>query len=183
MLNAAAAIAACNGIGISWEIIKRGLKRFGGTKRRLEKLGEIHGALVYDDYAHHPKEIEATIGALRSLYPRRRVIVVFQPHTYSRTKALMDDFNRALSTADIALVTDIYASARETQTEEGLAKRLVALYTPTRRDGSEWFHKELKEGDVVVFMGAGDIYLWGKKIINQFTNPTRFALSSSEASQ
>lgn len=165
MLNAAAAVAACDGIGIDWEIIKQGLERFGGTKRRFEKLGEVHGALFYDDYAHHPKEIEATIAAVRAWYPDRRVIVVFQPHTLSRTIALKDEFIRALSLADVSLVTNIYASARETQKDEGLAKQLAHLYTPTRKDVSEWLQKELRENDVVVFMGAGDIYQWARSIV------------------
>lgn len=165
MLNAQAAIAACGRIGIDWEVIKRGLERFGGTKRRFEKLKEVRGALIYDDYAHHPKEIEATIAAFRDRYPKKRLIVVFQPHTYSRTKALFSDFSKALSKADIALITDIYASARETQREEGLAQRLGGLYAPTRKDVSEWLHKELKEDDIVVFMGAGDIYQWARSIL------------------
>lgn len=165
MLNAAAAAAACGRIGIAWEVIKRGLERFGGTKRRFEKLAEVRGALIYDDYAHHPKEIEATIAAFRDRYPKKRLIVVFQPHTYSRTKALLTDFTRALGRADIALVTDIYASAREIQTEEGLAQRLGGVYAPTRNDVSEWLAKELKEDDVIVFMGAGDIYKWARKMI------------------
>lgn len=165
MLNAAAAATACRTIGIAWEDIKRGLERFGGTKRRLEKLGEVRGALIYDDYAHHPKEIDATIAALRVLYPDRRLIVVFQPHMYSRTKALLIDFSHALKKADVALVTDIYASAREIQAEQGFAKRLGGLYAPTRKDVTEWLTKELKEGDVVVFMGAGDIYQWSRSIL------------------
>lgn len=165
MFNAAAAAAACGRIGIAWEVVKRGLERFGGTKRRFEKLGEVRGALIYDDYAHHPKEIEATIAAFRDRYPKKRLIVVFQPHTYSRTKALLTDFIRALAKADIALVTDIYASARETVNQEGLARRLAPIYTPTRKDVSKWFDNNSKKGDVVVFMGAGDIYQWAKKII------------------
>lgn len=165
MLNAAAAITVCERIGITWEVVKRGLERFGGTKRRFEKLKEVRGALIYDDYAHHPKEIEATIAAFRERYPKKRLVVVFQPHTYSRTKALLTDFVRAIAQADIALVTDIYASARETQTEEGFAKRLGGFYTPTRKDVSEWLFKELKENDIVVFMGAGDIYQWAREMI------------------
>lgn len=165
MLNAAAAAAACGRIGIAWEVVKRGLERFGGTKRRFEKLGELRGALVYDDYAHHPKEIEATIAAFRDKYPKKRLIVIFQPHTYSRTKALLTDFARAIGKADIALVTDIYASARETQTEEGLARKLGGVYAPTKNDVSGWLLKELKEDDIVVFMGAGDIYKWARGMI------------------
>lgn len=165
LLNAAAAAAACTAIGVPPESIKRGLEAFGGTKRRLEKLGEVDGALIYDDYAHHPREIEATIAAVRETHPKRRVIVVFQPHTYSRTRELLVDFRRALSRADVALVTDIYASARETQTEEGLAERLCGVYVPKRADVTQWLRKELKAGDVVVFMGAGDIYQWARSIL------------------
>ncbi|MBI4066311.1 hypothetical protein HY411_01200 [Candidatus Gottesmanbacteria bacterium] len=165
MFNAAAAAAACKEIGIGWTTIKRGVERFGGTKRRLEMLGEVRGALIYDDYAHHPKEIEATIAAVRQQYPNRRVIVVFQPHTYSRTKALVQDFRAALTKADVAIVTDIYASARETQTEKGLAKRLGGHFLPSRNDVTKWLQKELRENDVVLYMGAGDIYQWARSIV------------------
>lgn len=165
ILNAEAAAAACGRIGIGWEVITRGLLRFGGTKRRFEKLGEVDGALIYDDYAHHPKEIESTIAAFRDLYPKRRLIVVFQPHTYSRTKALLTDFCRALAMADIALITDIYASARETHREDGLAERLGGIFVPTRIDVSHWLAKALTKDDVIVFMGAGDIYQWARTIL------------------
>lgn len=165
LLNASAASAACMRIGIPWEVVKRGLERFAGTKRRFEKLGEVRGALVYDDYAHHPKEIESTIAAFREAFPKKRLIVVFQPHTYSRTKALLSDFIHALARADIALVTDIYASARETQKEEGLARKLGGIYTPAKQDVSLWLTKELCEQDVVVFMGAGDIYQWARTML------------------
>lgn len=165
LLNAAAASAACRRIGVDQETIDRGLLRFGGTKRRFEKLGEVHGALIYDDYAHHPKEIESTIAAFREAYPQKRLIVVFQPHTYSRTKALLSDFARALALADITLVTDIYASARERQKEEGLARKLGGIYTPTKADVSRWLAHKLNDCDVLVFMGAGDIYHWAKTIL------------------
>lgn len=165
MRNAAAATAACREIGVSRDAIKQGLKAFRGTKRRLEKLGEVRGAIVYDDYAHHPREIEATIAAVREKHPKRRVIVVFQPHTYSRTKALLDSFRTALTKADVAIVTDIYASAREVQGEQGLARRLGGLYAPTKDDVSALLRKELKRGDVVVCMGAGDIYQWARSLV------------------
>lgn len=165
VLNAAAAATVCGKIGIGWEVMKQGFLRFGGTKRRFEKLGEVRGALIYDDYAHHPKEIESTIAAFRDRYPKRRLIVVFQPHTYSRTKALLTDFRRALAMADISLVTDIYASARETHSVDGLAERLGGIYLPTRKDVTQWVVNELQADDVIVFMGAGDIYQWARAII------------------
>ena len=165
ILNAKSAANACGKIGISWEIVKRGFERFGGTKRRFEKLGEIRGALVYDDYAHHPKEIEATIAAFRQKYPDRRLIVVFQPHTYSRTNALFHDFVRALGRADIYIVTHIYASAREKQAQSPAVEKLGGIYLPLKQDVYRWLSREIKPEDVIVFMGAGDIYQWAEMIL------------------
>jgi UDP-N-acetylmuramate--alanine ligase len=165
ILNAKSAANACGKIGISWEIVKRGFERFGGTKRRFEKLGEIRGALVYDDYAHHPKEIEATIAAFRQKYPDRRLIVVFQPHTYSRTNALFHDFVRALGRADISIVTHIYASAREKQAQSPAVEKLGGIYLPLKQDVYRWLSREIKPEDVIVFMGAGDIYQWAEMIL------------------
>lgn len=179
MHNAAAAVAVCDAIGISWEVIKRGLERFGGTKRRFEKLGELRGALIYDDYAHHPKEIEATIAAVRAWYPDRRLIVIFQPHTYSRTQVLLGDFAHALGMADEVLVTDIYASAREKKTDAVSGQSLAqetrqynqkVRFAPDYDAVYSLLSQEIKRGDVIVFMGAGDIYLWGRRFVKELTN-------------
>ena len=100
-----------------FEKIAEGLKHFTGTNRRFEKKGEIGGVTIIDDYAHHPSEIRATLTAARN-YPHRKIWCVFQPHTYTRTKAFMDEFAQALSLADEVILADIYA-ARETDTLGG----------------------------------------------------------------
>ena len=112
--NSLAAIALCLNLGLPLDVIKKGLLQFGGTKRRFEYKGTKNGITVIDDYAHHPTEVAATLTAARN-YPHGRIICVFQPHTYSRTKAFLSDFARVLSMADIVVLADIYA-AREKNT-------------------------------------------------------------------
>ena len=110
--NALAAIALCQKLGISMEHIQAGLRKFTGTNRRFEKKGELAGITIIDDYAHHPREIAATLAAAKN-YPHNKIWCVFQPHTYTRTKAFLDQFAEALSMADEVILADIYA-ARET---------------------------------------------------------------------
>lgn len=173
-LNAVAAASACRAVGLSWEEIRRGLLTFAGTKRRFEKIGTMGSVIVYDDYAHHPREIEATLKAARNWYPQERIIAVFQPHTYSRTKFLLHDFAKAFSAADMVITTDIYPSARETSnlgiSGETLAGEVVkyharAYYAANERKVAELISQKKKEGDVIILMGAGNIYTWGKKIM------------------
>ena len=172
--NATASIIASHAAGLSWADIKTGLLAFTGTKRRFEKLGEVAGALFYDDYAHHPHEIEATLAAARRWYPARRIVAVFQPHTYSRTKALLPEFSRAFKGADMTILTDIYASARESDTLGISGKTLVdevsnrqkaVFYGKDAGKVAELLQKELQVGDVVIFMGAGDVYTWEKDVM------------------
>lgn len=173
-LNATAAASACRGIGLSWEQISKGLLAFAGTKRRFEKVGCKAGVVVYDDYAHHPREIEATLAAARNWYPRQKIIAVFQPHTYSRTKALLGDFAKAFTAADIAITTDIYPSARETDNlgigGETLANEVVkyhtrAYYAPSQLKVLELLRQKVTSSSVIILMGAGNIYTWGKKVL------------------
>ncbi len=110
--NALAAVAVCLELGVPMKQIQDGLHKFTGTNRRFEKKGEIGGVTIIDDYAHHPSEIRATLSAARN-YPHKKLWCVFQPHTYTRTKAFMDEFAKALSMADEVILADIYA-ARET---------------------------------------------------------------------
>ena len=173
--NAVAAGVACQNLGISWEDIRKGLLAFRGTKRRFEEIGVAGGVRFYDDYAHHPKEIEATIRGARDWYPKRRIVCIFQPHTFSRTKALFLDFSRALQQADLAIITDIYASARERDSLEVHAKMLVeagsggrAYYAPGPGDVQKLLQTFLKNGDIVIFMGAGDIYTWEKDLVQAY---------------
>src|SRR3989344_5205676 len=124
--NAAAATAAAGALGINSDDASTALMDFKGTKRRFEIIGETSsGAILVDDYAHHPSEIESLIKATREFYPGKKITIAFQPHTYSRTKALFDDFARALATADRACLVDIYASAREAKDESVSSEKLA----------------------------------------------------------
>ena len=160
--NALAAAAVCAQYGISGEAIARGLAAFGGARRRMEYKGTCNGAALYDDYAHHPTEISATLRGARKL-TEGRLFCVFQSHTYSRTHALMDEFAEALSLADRVLVTDVYA-ARETDTKgvtpAGFAARIGtgASATPSFSEAARVLCEELRAGDVAIIMGAGDVY-------------------------
>jgi len=160
--NALAAAAVCYRYGISGEQIAQGLASFGGARRRMEYRGTCRGASLYDDYAHHPTEIVATLSGARGL-TEGRLFCVFQSHTYSRTHALLDDFAAALRLADRVLITDIYA-ARETDTK-GLtpavfAEHIGSMASPTPRfaEAAEVLKRELRAGDVAIIMGAGDVY-------------------------
>ncbi len=172
--NSLAAIAACEELGISSEAVKEGLLSFTGTGRRFEKKGEICGVTIIDDYAHHPQEIAATLATARQT-PHEKLWCVFQPHTYSRTKALMDDFAAALSAADEVILAPIYA-ARETDTlgvsSQDLADRINALGTKatcfSTFDEIETFILEnCVHGDLLITMGAGDIDKVGDKLLGK----------------
>jgi UDP-N-acetylmuramate--alanine ligase len=164
--NSLAAIAVGLALGVPVAVIARALARFSGVHRRFERLGCWHGAEIVDDYAHHPTEVAATLAAARQVYPRRRIHAVFQPHLYSRTRDHAADFGRALLAADRVVVTDVYAS-RE-RPIAGVSGELVAQavrsaghalvdYCPDWRDAPERL-AEVSEGDVVLTLGAGDIY-------------------------
>ncbi len=164
-MNAAAATAAAAELGISQEKINKALGDFSGTWRRFEYKGELNGAPVYDDYAHHPTEITATINGVRELYPDRRLVLVFQPHLRSRTAELFDDFVSALSKADVPVLTKIYdarETGKETMTSEILLESIKthnknAQIIPVLSDISSELKDFITENDVVVTMGAGDI--------------------------
>ena len=162
--NALAAVAVCRLCGLDREGIESGLHHFSGASRRMELKGSISGAPVYDDYGHHPTEVSATLkGAMGHRADGGRLFCLFQPHTYSRTSALLDDFASALDVADRVVVADIYA-ARETDTlgvssellAEKIGEKAVACHGFDR--AAELLTREVKQGDAVVVMGAGDIY-------------------------
>ncbi len=170
--NSLAAAAIGMELGISMEMIKKGLKRFTGTNRRFEKKGEISGVTIVDDYAHHPQEIRATLETARH-YPHKKLWVVFQPHTYTRTKAFLDDFAEALSLADEVILADIYA-ARETDNlgissgdiAERIEKRGVkAHFIPSFDDIETFILENCIHGDLLITMGAGDIVKVGEKLL------------------
>lgn len=160
--NALACTAVCSLCGLSGEEIARGLSAFGGASRRMEYKGELGGAAVYDDYAHHPTEIRTTLEGAKRM-AKGRLFCVFQSHTYSRTHALFDEFADALRIADRVIVTDIYA-ARETDTlgvsPEGLAEKIGTHASACHgfSAAAERLAAELREGDVAIVMGAGDVF-------------------------
>lgn len=173
VFNAVAAALAAYKLGIPWDGIIRGLSHFGGAARRMDRVGFIGKSVIYDDYAHHPREIIATLAALRGRYPDYTLVCVFQAHTYSRTKALMSDFGRAFVSADSVYITGIYGSARESESlgiSGEILAREIELHHPrcTYVGTEEMLFKNLdreSEKSIIVFMGAGDIYGWSKRFL------------------
>lgn len=170
--NSLAAIALCLNLGLPLDVIKKGLLQFGGTKRRFEYKGTKNGITVIDDYAHHPTEVAATLTAARN-YPHGRIICVFQPHTYSRTKAFLSDFARVLSMADVVVLADIYA-AREKNTIGISSKDLLAelqkngqesYYFPSFDEIETFLSEKCINNDLLITMGAGDVYLIGEHLL------------------
>ena len=177
--NALAAIAVAVKLGIDEKVFKDGLAGYAGAKRRFEKKGLLGKEIVvFDDYAHHPQEIEATLRAAGH-YPHKRIVCVFQPHTYTRTKSLLKDFARALALADLVVMPDIYP-ARETDTlgvssgtvadlinkaEEKEGRPAKAHYIPTFGEVENYLLSELRPGDMCITMGAGDVYLIGERLL------------------
>jgi UDP-N-acetylmuramate--alanine ligase len=161
--NALAAIAVARELGIAPEAIVSGLARFIGVDRRFQILGDYGGAIIVDDYAHHPTEIRATLAAARGGYPGRRVVALFQPHLYSRTRDFAQEFASALRTADVAMVAPIFA-ARE-KPIDGVSARMIAEAETgiefLDRSNGEIFNqlrRRLGPNDIFITMGAGDVH-------------------------
>ncbi|WCM64006.1 UDP-N-acetylmuramate--L-alanine ligase [Paenibacillus polymyxa] len=169
MYNAMATVISCLEAGIPFDQIAATIVEFHGAKRRFQVLGESNDILIIDDYAHHPTEIEATISAARAT--GKRIIAVFQPQRYSRTFFLLDAFSRAFSEASEVIITDIYSPAGEKQIEGVHSSKLVdlivqnsnanAIYLPTKEAVIEELKDRLQPGDLVLTMGAGDIWKAG----------------------
>ena len=168
--NALAAAAACLTIHISPDAIARGLNAYHGAARRFEYKGEYNGAKIYDDYAHHPGELHVLMDTVKTL-GYRRIICAFQPHTYSRTKALFSDFVRELGRPDVTILTDIYA-AREKNTlgisSKDIADRIPsAIYCPSLDDVSTRLKDLARPGDLILTVGAGDIFRVGELLAKE----------------
>jgi len=166
--NALAAAASAIVLGFPAKAVEEGLAAFRGAGRRFEYQGSFHGADIYDDYAHHPSEVGALLDAVKEL-GYKRIICAFQPHTYSRTKALFDDFVKVLSLPDITLLTDIYA-AREQNTigisSKDLADRIEgAEYLPSLSDTENRLRQLAQPGDLILTVGAGDICTVGYQLV------------------
>lgn len=173
--NALAAVATGIELGIDFKLIKKGLERFEGVFRRFQ-LKYNNGVMVIDDYAHHPTEVQATLQATHKGWPDRRVIAVFQPHLYSRTQELYKEFGLSFFDAEVAVITDVYPS-RE-QPIEGVSGKLIAdtaeqyghknvIYVENKEDLNAKLKEITKAGDIVLTMGAGDIYRFGEEFVNE----------------
>jgi len=173
--NALAAIAVGLELELPVETIRQALREFSGVERRFQLVGEAAGVMVVDDYGHHPAEIKATLAAAKNGWPRRR-IVLFQPHRYTRTRDLMDEFATAFYDADLLVLTDIYP-AGEPPIEGITAERLAAtlrehghkhvLYQPDRGGMAESVFPLLRDGDLVLTLGAGDIWKVGRGLLER----------------
>jgi UDP-N-acetylmuramate--alanine ligase len=171
--NALAAVAVARKLGAGWDAIEAGLASYGGVDRRFEHVGEAEGVLVVDDYAHHPTEIQATLAAARAGYADRRIVAVFQPHLYSRTRDFAREFGEALAAADVVFLTDIYA-ARERPIEGVTGEMILAHlraagadvhYVPDRADVVDAVSAELRAGDLCLTMGAGNLDIAARELV------------------
>ena len=175
VLNATAAIAVAMELGVAPDVIRAGLETFAGVDRRFQKKGEERGVTVIDDYGHHPTEIRATLAAARTC-TEGRVHVLFQPHRYTRTEALMADFARAFNQADRLFVMDIYAASErpiEGVTSEALVERLrqfghrSAAYCGTMQAGIDGILNDVSSGDLIITLGAGSVTQAGDLILER----------------
>lgn len=171
-LNALAAAGTAWMLGLPGTAVTDGLATFSGAERRMQFKGSYRGADVFDDYAHHPDELAATIDAIRSMN-YKRVVIAFQPHTYTRTKALFDDFVRELRKADLVVLAEIYA-ARERNTVGISSRDLMeqvpgSVYCETLPEVTSYLRCIAQEGDVLLTIGAGDIYRAGEALLKEDT--------------
>jgi UDP-N-acetylmuramate--alanine ligase len=172
--NSLAAIGCSMALGVDFKQCQTSISKFKGAKRRFEYKGSFNNVTVIDDYAHHPTEVKATLSASVN-YPHNRVWCIFQPHTYTRTKLLLNEFAKAFSDIDKIIITDIYA-AREKDTGEIHAKDLAqkikeqgkdAVYIQDFDSICEFLKDNVKDNDVVITMGAGDVYKVGEMLVSQ----------------
>lgn len=174
--NATAVIVQLLQLGYKVEEIKKSLIDFRGAKRRFELVYKKNETYLFDDYAHHPSEIKATIEAGRKRFPDKRIIVIFQPHTFSRTQHLFEEFRESLSASDIGLILPIFASAREKSNQFHIdSKEIVKgrnnlFYVDSEKQLIKNLEKIIKKGDVIFTMGAGDVYKLKNRLIERINN-------------
>ena len=177
VLNALAAIAVGRELSVPFETIARALEAFTGVVRRFERKGERSGVLVVDDYAHHPTEISATLQAARQVYPDRRLVALFQPHLFTRTRDFSEEFGRALAAADASVVMDVYPSREKPI--PGVTGALVAdaarrakgsdaiTYVSDKKEVVGCLERTLIPGDLLVTLGAGDVVRFGEEYLKR----------------
>jgi UDP-N-acetylmuramate--alanine ligase len=176
-LNAAAAVAAGLEIGMNFQACAAGLSSFVGVDRRFHWKGEARGVKVYDDYGHHPTEIAAVLQAFREKFPENKIKVLFQPHRYSRTHTSWNEFLTCFDLADQIFVTDIYAAGEKAVSADINSERLTqeikhksVSYVGPAKFALGKVQNELKEGDVFVTLGAGDIWKVGMEFLAEFSS-------------
>jgi len=176
VLNSLAAVAVGLELAVSFESIRQGLAAFTGVDRRFQIRGDVGGVLVVDDYGHHPTEIRATLETLRGRAGSRRTVVLFQPHRYTRTQHLWDEFCRAFHLADLLLLVDIYPAGEEPVagvTSEALAEAITrrghrqALYAGDLKKAADRLAQVVKDGDVVLTLGAGSVWTAGDELLKR----------------
>ncbi len=174
VLNSLAVLAVARELELAWPDIQAGLRDMTGVQRRFQIKGEANGVLVLDDYGHHPNEIRAVLETLADCFPTHRRLVVFQPHRYTRTRALLDEFARCFYQSDVLLMTDIYAASEKPIpgiSGELLAQRIAAHghqdlhYCPTLEETLEKLRSLVVPGDVVITLGAGSIWQVGEALL------------------
>ncbi|MFN3471248.1 MAG: UDP-N-acetylmuramate--L-alanine ligase [Aquificaceae bacterium] len=166
--NALACITVCLEANIDFKNIKDALENFKNAERRLELKGYFKGMPIYDDYGHHPTEIRAVLKTIKEMYPNRKILLVFQPHRYTRTHYLFEDFVKVLREADQCLLTDIYPAGEEniySVKAEELAKRALCEFLPTKEELFEAIEERASEDKVALFMGAGSISKWCEEFL------------------
>jgi UDP-N-acetylmuramate--alanine ligase len=176
VLNSLAAVAVGLDLGVGFDEVQAGLRAFTGVDRRFQVRGEAGGVTVVDDYGHHPTEIHATLEALKSMAGARRMVVLFQPHRYTRTQALWDEFCRAFHVADVVLLCDVYPAGEEPLADvsaETLAAAMgkkghrQAVYAGDLRGATDRLAAEVREGDVVLTLGAGSVWTAGEELLRR----------------
>jgi UDP-N-acetylmuramate--alanine ligase len=174
--NALAVIAASIELGVELKDIRNYLEQFTGTDRRMRVMGKFNGATIIDDYGHHPTEIKTTLAGLRAAYPKEKITAVFHPHTFTRTKALLNEFAQSFSDADKVLVLDIYGSAREKQggvSSLDLIEKMKINYPDKEivhvtdlKNCEEYLCANIARNEIVILIGAGDIFRVGEALVN-----------------
>jgi len=176
VLNSLAAVAVGLELAVPFESVRQGLAAFTGVDRRFQIRGDVGGVLLVDDYGHHPTEIRATLETLRGRAGSRRTVVLFQPHRYTRTQHLWDEFCRAFHLADLLLLVDIYPAGEEPVagvTSEALAEAITrrghrqVLYVGDLKKAADRLAQEVKEGDVVLTLGAGSVWTAGDELLKR----------------